>query len=271
MEGIERELRALEKVFDALPTAGQEDAEVYDCARCRDVGYFIRRGRAFPCPCRLEERLIQAKIKAGLNRRLQGMIFDNFDLDYYPDDLLDADGDSYLSLAKSAKEDAVAFARKCAADQGPLGLLIQGEVGCGKTHLAAAIANELVERGVDVMFIVVPELLDQLRASYRRENEGLDETEIIKRAYSVPVLILDDMGAHNFTEWVRNKLFAIINYRYNSDLPCVITTNLSLGEMNKKDIIGDRTTSRILEMCVLRRLMIDRDARRQQSLKGRRV
>jgi len=123
-----------------------------------------------------------------------------------------------------------------------------GPAGCGKTHLSAGIANELLECGIDTQFSIVPEFLDQLRASYRPDTQGPDESVLVERASTVPVLILDDLGAHNFTEWVRNRLFAIINYRVNHDLPCIITTNLSFRELNEN--IGDRTASRLVENCV---------------------
>ncbi len=129
-----------------------------------------------------------------------------------------------------------------------------GKVGCGKTHLAAATANRVLDQGGEALFLVVPEFLDQLRFSYRRENEGLDEAEIISRTYNVPLLILDDLGAHNYSDWVCNKLFTIINHRYNRNLPSVITTNLDLRDLEDK--IGDRSTSRIVEMCRISNILV---------------
>jgi DNA replication protein DnaC len=78
-------------------------------------------------------------------------------------------------------------------------------------------------------------------------------------ARKAEVLVLDDLGAHNFTEWTQNKIFSLINYRMNHGLPCVITTNLSLEEMNQ--VVGLRTVSRIIEMCKIYRLYVDEDIR----------
>ncbi|MBR5430743.1 MAG: ATP-binding protein [Firmicutes bacterium] len=232
---------------DLARNVSADDAEVYNCPLCRDTGYVIDGERARPCTCRSSTLLRQRKAAAGLTARLQMMDFDSFDLRFYPEHLKDEQGKSYRDIAADALKAARALARDCAAGHARRGLLLQGEVGCGKTHLAAAVANDLIERGGDALFLVVPEFLDQLRHSYRRENEGLDEAEIISRTYNVPLLVLDDLGAHNYSEWVCNKLFTIINHRYNRDLPCIITTNLDLPELDNR--IGARSTSRIVELC----------------------
>lgn len=111
-------------------------------------------------------------------------------------------------------------------------LLLQGGFGCGKTHLAAAIANFAVEMGVPTLFITVPDMLDQLRFAY-----GDTETEFEERfeeIRQVNLLILDDFGTHNATPWAQEKLFQIINYRYINRLPLVVTTNISLDEIESR-------------------------------------
>ena len=110
-------------------------------------------------------------------------------------------------------------------------LLIQGGYGCGKTHLAAAIANFAVSMGVPTLFLTVPDLLDTLRFAY--DNETTTFEERFEEIRSAALLILDDFGTQNATEWAKEKLFQIINFRYINKLPLVITTNLPL-----KDIEG---------------------------------
>jgi len=106
-------------------------------------------------------------------------------------------------------------------------LVLKGGYGCGKTHLAAAIANVCVERGQPVLFITVPDLLDHLRASFAPTSPaGYDARFGEVRA--APVLILDDLGTESGTPWAQEKLFQIFNYRYNAHLPTVITTNYEL-------------------------------------------
>jgi DNA replication protein DnaC len=134
-------------------------------------------------------------------------------------------------------------------------------VGSGKTFLACCIANALLEKGCSVLFLVVPDLLDYLRSTYD-SNRGpgeVTEQEILDTACKVPLLILDDLGAHNYTEWVRNKLYSILNFRLNHFLPVVITTNINLEDL--EEYLGERTTSRIYQMCRPYRLLVDIDIR----------
>lgn len=103
-------------------------------------------------------------------------------------------------------------------------LVLYGGFGSGKTHLAAAVANELIARRERVLFQVVPELLDHLRGAFSPGSERRYD-ELFEAVKSVRVLILDDLGEENETPWVREKLFVVFNHRYNHRLPTVVTTN----------------------------------------------
>ena len=110
--------------------------------------------------------------------------------------------------------------------------MLLGGSGTGKTHLAAAIANHLTESAFgEVMFIVVPDLLDHLRASFGpNSSETYDRRfDEIKRA---PCLMLDDLGTESATPWAREKLYQLLNYRYNALLPTVITTTKGMKEID---------------------------------------
>ncbi|HUE98884.1 MAG TPA: ATP-binding protein [Anaerolineales bacterium] len=111
-------------------------------------------------------------------------------------------------------------------------LLLQGGFGCGKTHLAAAIANYAVEMGVPTLFLTVPDLLDMLRFSYDSEDTTFENR--FNEIRNASLLVLDDFGTQNATGWAQEKLFQIINYRYINKLPLVITTNLSLDEIEPR-------------------------------------
>jgi DNA replication protein DnaC len=119
--------------------------------------------------------------------------------------------------------------------QDPKGwLVLKGGYGCGKTHLAAAIANWCIERGQPVLFITVPDLLDHLRAAF--SPSSLDEhTPPFQARFhqirTVPVLILDDLGTESATSWAQEKLYQIFNHRYNARLPTVVTTNRELEDI----------------------------------------
>jgi DNA replication protein DnaC len=111
-------------------------------------------------------------------------------------------------------------------------LLLQGGYGCGKTHLAAAIANYAVGMGVPTLFLTVPDLLDMLRFSYDSEDTTFEQR--FNEIRNASLLVLDDFGTQNATAWAQEKLFQIINYRYINKLPLVVTTNLSLDEIDAR-------------------------------------
>ena len=111
-------------------------------------------------------------------------------------------------------------------------LLLQGGYGCGKTHLAAAIANFAVGMGVPTLFLTVPDLLDMLRFSYDSNDTTFESR--FNEIRNASLLILDDFGTQNATGWAQEKLFQVVNYRYINKLPLVITTNLSLDDIEAR-------------------------------------
>ncbi len=112
-------------------------------------------------------------------------------------------------------------------------LVFMGETGCGKTHLAAAIVNYRYEMGQPALFVVVPDLLDHLRSTFSPESK-VSYDQLFESVKSAPLLVLDDFGEQSTNPWVKEKLYQLINYRYNSRLPTVITTRLSLDEIMDK-------------------------------------
>jgi len=115
-----------------------------------------------------------------------------------------------------------------------------GSYGTGKTHLAAAIGHYFAGLGGDPIFSVVPDLLDHLRATFS-PSSTVTYDNIFNQVKTTKLLILDDLGTQNATPWAREKLYQILNYRYETRLPTVITTSASLEE------IDPRIRSRIMD------------------------
>ncbi len=204
-----------------------------DCPICHGLGY-IRLdvpvghpdfGKLFPCSCRDEElrrRRIEALREMSHLQNLERYTFENFEPQGQG---LSPDRQRNLRFAYEA---ARAFARQ------PQGwLVLRGGYGCGKTHLAAAIANECVARGFPVLFITVPDLLDHLRAAFA-PNAPQSYDERFEEVRNAPLLILDDLGVEYATPWALEKLFQLLNYRYMTHMPTVITTNRELEELDPR-------------------------------------
>ncbi len=134
-------------------------------------------------------------------------------------------GENQLNSLKYALNQAQHFAQNLNG-----WLLLMGGYGCGKTHLAAAIANFAVNLGVPTLFLTVPDLLDWLRFSYDSPEATFEQR--FDEIRNIALLALDDLGTQNTTPWAQEKLYQIINHRYVAKLPMVVTTNQDLDEID---------------------------------------
>lgn len=147
---------------------------------------------------------------------------------------------------KDQYEAALAYAATWPQKDGQ-GLLLIGGTGTGKSHLAAAIVNELVRNEVVCVFQSVPELLAKLRATYDREKEGPTEQQIMNACLEADLVVLDDLGAERWTAWAEERLYMLIDQRYRAEKPVVITSNRTIKELEQA--IGTRTMDRLAEIC----------------------
>jgi DNA replication protein DnaC len=225
---------------DQPTTSTDEPSDEEVCPLCGGAG-FVRRdvalghpdfGRAFPCQCVLDEREDERLARLQRYSNLGPLTRLTFDT-------LISRGRSASRQDQERFQQCVEDARAFAAE--PEGwLVLSGPSGCGKTHIAAAIANACIARGQPALFMVVPDLLDHLRAAYDPASDvGYDELfELVRNA---PLLILDDLGTQSSTAWAQEKLFQLINHRFNARLPLVVTTAL------RPDQLDDRLRTRLTE------------------------
>lgn len=203
----------------------------------------------------LDSRLRRLKENSLMDERFRECIFDNWILDESNKKMYQI-GQRYCKNWQEVKKENI-------------GLLLHGVPGTGKTFLSFCIANYLIERYVPVIAISSIGILSRIKetySSYGREGEA----EIIRAIKNADLLVLDDLGAENNTEWAKEKLYEIIDFRYRNEKPIIITTNLLLDSLKSKLTSSDgisRTYDRIIEMCTP--LEIKGESRRvkQQSRK----
>ena len=219
------------------------------CPVCNGHGWLERRvpvghpdfGELFPCRCRKraadQGRLQRLQRYSGLpNEMLKRMTFEKFVVNRAD---VDAEGRSFLQTAYTA---AYTFASH------PEGwLVINGIYGCGKTHLAVAVVNRCIKAGFPSLFTFVPDLLDHLRATYSPVSP-VRYDQLFEQIKSVPLLILDDLGAESSTPWAQEKLYQIVVHRHNARLPTVITTYLGMDEI---EAAQPRLASRLMDITLV--------------------
>lgn len=223
------ELQTAKLKVQSSKDPGPRTGEV--CPICKGAGFLVKDvpfghpdfGKLYPCQCKIEE--LRAKRLSDLRDlshlgELSRMTFQSFIPEGYG---LNVEKRENI---RRAYERAKNFAQE------PEGwLILKGGYGCGKTHLAAAIANYRIANGQPALFVVVPDLLDHLRATYAPTSE-VSYDERFEEVRTAPLLILDDLGTQSATSWAQEKLYQILNYRYNARLPTVITTNRELEEID---------------------------------------
>ena len=126
------------------------------------------------------------------------------------------------------------------------GLLLWGDVGTGKSYIAGCIANALLDKGVPVLMTNFARLLNKLTDMYAGDRNAYIDS--FKR---YPLLIIDDLGMERNSEFAREQVFSVIDSRYRSQLPIIVTTNLSLEELkDPTDLSRSRIYDRVLERCM---------------------
>ena len=137
------------------------------------------------------------------------------------------------------------------AESGDGWVVFAGVNGCGKTHLAAAIVNYRYKQGRPALFVVVPDFLDHLRSTFSPDSK-VSYDRFFESVRNVDLLVLDDFGEQASTPWAQEKLYQVINHRYNARLATVITTTCSLEQMDTRvaSRLGDHKNSTLFNITV---------------------
>lgn len=235
------------------------------CNVCGDTGWkqvvVDGESRVTRCDCFYQSRSEVLLTKSSIPARYQECEFSTYR----------TDNNKVLEFAKGAI--------KRWAEQYPVsrvGLLIAGDPGLGKTHLAVSALKQLARKGVYCLFCDYRELLKQIQNSYNPSVQA-GELEILQPVLETEVLLLDDLGAVRPSQWVWDTVSLVLNARYNANRTTIITTNFTdlpaastsltvVQSVARKetlgDRIGDRMRSRLAEMCRL--VVLDGDDYRQR-------
>ena len=218
------------------------------CGKCHTPkefrGNFLGMVKVVPCLCRCrvdelsaEEQQRKAekqRERIMLNRRASFLESDMQHWNFAADDGADP---RIMRAAKSYVANFTQF-----REQGK-GLLLYGGVGTGKTFAAACIANALIDTGRTCLMTNFARVLNTLW-SIEEKQAYIDSFN------QFDLLVLDDLGAERRSEYAQEQVFNVIDGRYRSGLPLIITTNLGIDKIKKPDTIGNaRIYDRVLEMC----------------------
>ena len=247
------------------------------CPKCGGTGFIVVEGAtvssAKRCDCASQGRAGRMEDRAQIPPLYHNASFDNFVVPGPDNPIGRRDLTSVLLGVKT-------YVRDFPNDARP-GLLLIGEAGTGKTHLAVAALRKIVEKGFECLFCDYQNLLDRIRSGYDPTSNSSDK-EAYRIALDSEVLLLDDLGAHRVTDWVEDTVTSIVTWRCNHRKALIATTNLPDGDAGSvlaeksplgrpeyrttlAERIGARARSRLFEMCTVIRMPLVEDYRLRKA------
>ena len=243
------------------------------CSRCGGTGFIIiERGSisgAEPCDCRMQGRASRLEGESQIPPLYRNASLENFVVPGIENPTARRELTTVLMAVKKYISDFPNEKRP--------GLLLIGETGCGKTHLAVAALREIIAKGFEGLFCNYQTLLNSIKAGYDPASNSSNR-EAYRTALDSEVLLLDDLGAHRITDWVEDTICSIVTYRCDNRKALLATTNMpdpdagsavvQRSGLDKPEYrrtlaeqIGARARSRLFEMCTVIRMPLIEDYR----------
>lgn len=223
------------------------------CGQCntrkeREIIWFDGKPKKVPvmCKCRAEEERLkkeqmqkEEEMRSIQRAKISSMMDDTFRTACFANYQIRNGNERHLKVAKKY---CIEFSKMYERNQG---LLFWGTVGTGKSYTAACIANYLLEANTSVVMTSFVRILQEMQGFDREREETFTN-----KLNSVKLLIIDDLGAERSTDYALEKVYGIIDNRYRAKKPLILTTNLTLRQMQEAtDIRYARIYDRIFEMC----------------------
>ena len=206
----------------------------YDCDLCQDTGIY----NGANCSCFTKSLISKYYQQSQLSNILMMENFDTFNLNYYDEDAKKHGVSPKLNIQNIFLK-ACKFVQNF--DEEYTNLYLYGNSGLGKTFISHCIAKDLLDKGNSVIYQTATDLIDSIRNNKFNQNI---QKNIVEYLYECDLLIIDDLGTENLTEFANNELFNLINRRLMNRKSNVISTNLSLNELQGR--YNSRLTSRIM-------------------------
>ena len=215
----------------------------YVCDKCHDTGYIEQDNRTTTCDCLKKLMSDLACEQLNAESPLQLCTFDSFNLDFYSDQP-DRSGSVPLNRMSNIFNYCRAYADNFSVTS--RSLLMRGATGLGKTHLSLAIANDVIRKGMSVVYVSAPDILQRLERehfSYQYQQEENTFSSLMK----CDLLIIDDLGTEFATPFTVSAVYNIFNSRILSGKPLIMNTNLMMNEL--LSTYSQRFVSRVMGSC----------------------
>ena len=211
----------------------------YKCEKCHDTGFIGQR----ECSCFTQKLVEMAYSSSNMREITADENFDNFNINYYSSQTAQGDIMSPKENMQIILSVCLEFTKNFSKKKD--NLLFYGGPGLGKTFLCSCIAREILDKGYTVFYTTAPQLFKTIeKERFNRSQEEESQTGFSDDLQSVDLLIIDDLGTEFNTSFTSSELFDILNTRLINKKPVIISTNLSVNDI--QNIYSERITSRII-------------------------